>query len=230
MKKIIFIFLIIGIVISIYLTTQDNKIYYLALGDDLSLLKGENRLNIDGFPKYINNYLKSRNKLEKTVVEYAKLNYRTTDLYNDINNNIKRKLNNEDVSIKNAIIKADLITLSIGINDFINYVNDYKLIKENIINLKHDMTILLESIRKISKENIILIGIYNPNPMDYNLNIVLKELNRQYENLCSKYDIYYLNIFDQMGKDINIYNNFPNEKGYILISNNLINYLEDVII
>ena len=54
MKKIIAIFIIILSIFIIYLTTIDQKVYYLALGDDITTGGLEDEL---GFSDYINIYL-----------------------------------------------------------------------------------------------------------------------------------------------------------------------------
>src|SRR5574344_388770 len=196
MKKIVIFILIALIVILIYIVGKDNKIYYLALGDDITLRRDNENIFTDN----ITNLLIEKGIYKKTIKDFANLNYRTTDLLNDIINNKKLRINSEELTIKNAIIKAEFITISIGMNDFINYIGDYKIIDDNIINLKEDMNNLLKEIRSICKEPIVLIGIYNPKIDDNNLDRTLQELNNLYNILADEYNIYYLNIYDEVNK------------------------------
>ena len=87
---------------------------------------------------------------------------------------------------------------------------------------------LLKTIRNISKEKIILIGIDNNNVEDNRLNLVLKKLNEMYSKLCDEYNIYYLDIYNDLEK-LNINGNISNET-YNYIIDKLIKELDDDII
>lgn len=230
MKKILFIFVIVLTVLYIYLITQDTKIYYLALGDDITIGRTNNNKTIYSFVDIITEILEKNNVHEKTITDFASSNYRTTDLFNDIKNNRKIENNGKALTIKNAIIKADFITISIGMNDFINYINDYNILKQNIINLKKDMKILLSELRNISKEKIIMIGIYNPKPEDNRLDRILIELNNLYNDIANEYDVYYLNIYDDIKKYQKNDDIYLNIDCYRFISSGLISYIESDII
>lgn len=230
MKKIAYLVTIILTILYIYIITQDTKVYYLALGDDITIGRLGNNEIVSSFPSSIESYLSKKKKLEKVLTEFANIGYRTTDILNDINNNKKISIESNDISIKNAIIKADIITISIGMNDFINYIDDYKLLKDNLVNLKKDMEILLKTIRNISKEKIILIGIYNPNVNNEKIFELLEEINRIYESISRQNNMYYLNIFEEISQYINSNQYFPNESGYEIISKKLLSYIERDII
>lgn len=230
MKKIIFISAIVLIVLYIYLITQDTKIYYLALGDDITIGRTNDINTIYSFTNDITKVLEKNNLHEKTITKFASSNYRTVDIYNDIKNNKKIINDGKTLTIKNAIIKADFITISIGTNDFINYINDYYILKDNIINLKNDMKILIKELRSISKEKIILIGIYNPKPEDDKLDRILIELNNLYSDIANEYNIYYLNIYNSIKKYQKTGDIYLNVDGYTFISNKLISYIESDII
>ncbi|HPF82631.1 MAG TPA: SGNH/GDSL hydrolase family protein [Bacilli bacterium] len=216
MKKILYILLICISIIIIYIKTKDNKVYYLALGDEITIGVENNN-----FTDEIKKYLKSIDKFERINKEFIKNNYRTTDLNILINNNEKILYENKMISIKNAIIKADLITISIGMNDFINYVDNPKILYNNIINLKKDMRELLINIRNISKEKIYLIGIYNPYPNNKELDKVLKELNKHYKDIAKESDINYIDIYNKIN------NKLPNKYEYKYISDELIRNIKN---
>lgn len=208
MKKIIFLIIIITLVLAIYILNEDNKVYYLALGDQITL-------NND-FSSDVTKYLKNKNIHENSITEFAKIGYRTTDLINDIKNNRKETVDNKKIYIRNAIIKADLITISIGMNDFIYYIDNNNLLSNNLINLKNDMDCLLKEIRFISKEKIILIGINKPKNIDSKIDQTLKKINNIYSELAQKYNIKYLDIY--------------NDEETNIINKKLLIYIKDVII
>ena len=109
-KALIFLALTFLIVFIIYLTTLDRKVYYLNLGDEIA--GGDSN-----YGEWIKDYFKSKGKLEKYVSEFIEEDYRTTDLIHAIEDNRKVYSNGMNITLKNALIKADLVTLSIGSND-----------------------------------------------------------------------------------------------------------------
>ena len=226
MKKILFLLIIFILVFLIYILNVDKKIYYLALGDDIAIGRTSNGNIIASYTSSLNNYLIENNYYEKDITAFINFGYRTTDLLNDIINNKKLNIDNKDIAIKHAIIKADIITVSIGQNDFLNYLDDYDLLRQNIIKLRIDMDNLLKELRSISKEPIILIGIYNSKINDLNIYKVLLELNSLYENTAKKYNITYLNIFREISNSKYIDGLYPNELGYNIISDKLLNTIE----
>lgn len=225
MKKIIFIFLILFIILFIYLFTKDNKIYYLSLGDELKIQS--NNENKYSYTKYISDYLENSNKLEKTINNYYKDNMRTIDLIEMINNNEKSNINNKNVTIQNSLIKADLVTLSIGNNDLISKFSLYELYDDSemynyIDDYLVDLEKLFKLVRKYCKEKIIFIGYYNI----FNNN----ELDKYYKYLIDRvkkltkiYDIDNLDMYEE-------FNNlkyrskylYPSEEGYKYIGQEII--------
>jgi lysophospholipase L1-like esterase len=116
-KKLIVLILFIGLPIMIYLLTIDNKIYYVALGDSLAAGQTPYRNVGYGYADYVAENLKSKNKLAFYTKQFAVSGYRTTDLIHDINTNKKIKVDNKEITIKHALAEADVITISIGINE-----------------------------------------------------------------------------------------------------------------
>lgn len=173
----------------IYLTTLDRKVYYLNLSDNYS--------NIDNnYSYHYMNYLNQKQKLEKYVYQFDLDDYRITDLIRAIEDNKQVTIGNSNQTIKNALIKADLITLSIGMND-INYkigtntkIDLYDYIDEMI----QDMEILFALIRQYCKEDIVFIGLYNVYGKEYNK--IFGYVNDKIDALCNKYQIIYLDITD----------------------------------
>ena len=171
-KKLIVSGVVLIITILIYLTTIDNKIYYIALGDSLAAGQNPNGKIGYGYSDYVMNYLERNNLLEFYTKDFAVPGHRVIDLKRDIEDNKTIKLdNNTNVSIKNTLIKADIITISIGANDLfykmgINDMN-FNLEKKQTVykyidEIVNDIDELLALIRKYCQEDIIMVGYYNP--------------------------------------------------------------------
>lgn len=226
-KKLFFISLSILFVFLIYLTTVDKKIYYLNIGDSVAMGINSYKITNNGYDKYIVDYLKVEEKLEKYVNSFNQNNLRITDLYNMININHEIKIGNHNQTIKNALIKADMVTLSIGNDDFYQKLNNNYTTNElyNIVDeYKKDMEKLLTLVRKYCKEDVIMIGYYNPYFLDLNKDKIVSYMNEKMESLAKDYDVIYINAHNLIGpseilnpKDYHISNN-----GYKLISKEII--------
>ena len=181
MKKILFGLFTVLFVFIIYLANMDKKVFYLALGDS----RGEN----DNYSFYVKDYLKEKNVLEKAVYDYSGSNDRITDIYNRIIYNEKSK----GSTIKNALIKADLVTLKINIDDVYEKIDDSSFVNvyDYIDDLAKDFEKLLNLIRKYCKEDIMFIGYrYRNDSMDEKDLIIY--LNKRYKEICDKYDVIFV--------------------------------------
>lgn len=195
-------FIITGIIlIIIFFITKDRKIYYLALGDFLTT-KNPN------YSYYVSEYLKDKESLEFYTNSFTKENYRSIDLLNDLKNNKKIKVNNKEITIKNALIKADLVTVSIGLNDIfykfnlLNEITDqnydiYKYIDECM----EDINKLLYELRISCKEEIIILGVYNPftsydKTVANDIEPVIVYADNSLRKISNKYDMTYLELHD----------------------------------
>jgi len=117
MKKIIFTILVVLITFLIYFFNRSEKTYYLSLGDYLSY--GINNFNTVN-NSYSNNIKERYKENLDNYVNYSTYDdYRVMDLINDINYNKNVIYEDKEYKIQNLLIKANLITLSIGMNDLI---------------------------------------------------------------------------------------------------------------
>lgn len=249
LKKILAGGIIILLVFIIYLVTIDKKIYYIALGDSLALGQNPYGQIGYGYSDYIVNYLENNNLLEFHTKKFAISGYRTVDLINDINRNKKITVDGgKELSIKNALIKADLITLSIGANDLFYKmgINDmvfnletkdkvYGYIDEIII----EIDFLLEIIRKYCKEDIVIVGYYNPlSRLSLNYTRELEPIflyaNNKLEDIAVKHRAHFVNIYeiflensDYLPNPLDIH---PSTLGYEVISTQIIDVIETYII
>lgn len=196
MKKILVLFVLILIVFLIYLTTIDNKVYYLSIGDYITTGLDNNYT----WNKEIVNELKRRHKFEVYVNEFSNPNLRTTDLIYQINNNEKRTVGEKQKSIKNALIKADVVTLTVGMNDFLYKVNmdveDIAMeeLYDYVDEMMDDNDKLLSLIREYCKEDIFITNYYVPRELssDKALKMVYYA-NKKLNDIASEYNI---NVID----------------------------------
>lgn len=188
-KITMFILLIILFIFLIYASNKDNKIYYVNID-------ATNNMN---YNRKIYKTLKRTKKLEKYINSFSKKDLRTTDLIYDIQTN--KKIKNQ--TIQNALIKADILTLNIGVNDInykIGHTSDTELYKYTDEVLK-DIEKLFKLLRIYTKEKIYVIGYYNNNGVNYDdyflyTNSRLKKISKKYniEYVDPKKNIYNLVI------------------------------------
>ena len=110
---------------------------------------------------------------------------------------------NKKQTIQNALIKADIITLFVGMNE-VSYGLSKKH-KEDIYNymdtLLLDIETLLEEIKKYSKEEVFFIGYYYELEKDKEYIVYL---NTKLEKICKKEGITYIpnDVYLKKGKNI----------------------------
>lgn len=177
-KTILVIVLVILTVFVIYLTTMDRNIYYLDLN-----------MGNYNYEETIVNFLKDEKKLERYVTGYIEKDYRTTDLINDIKNNKSINIKNKKQTIKNALIKADLLIYVPSIND-INYklnTTNQKELYNYADKMLEDMEEAIKLMRQYCKEDIIVIGLENSNKKLFNY------INEKLGEICYENKIYFIN-------------------------------------
>ena len=223
MKKILTIIIVLLAVFLIYLGFKDKEIYYFSMGD--SLANGINSYNAKdyGYADYVKDSLEI-----KKYESFTNNNKRSIDFVKDIEDNIK--INGKN--IQNILIKADIITLSVGMNDLFSNVtfnNDFSV---NDLYMKFeevmvDLENLFKLLRTYSKEDIIYIGIYNC-LKENSLDEFFIYANEQLKKLCDNYKITYLDIYNDFN-DSTYFDNpnsyFPNKAGYKLISSKIIDII-----
>ncbi len=223
MKKILTIIIVLLAVFLIYLGFKDKEIYYFSMGD--SLANGINSYNAKDY-SYAD-YVKDSLEIKK-YESFTNNNKRSIDFVKDIEDNIK--INGKN--IQNILIKADIITLSVGMNDLFSNVtfnNDFSV---NDLYMKFeevmvDLENLFKLLRTYSKEDIIYIGIYNC-LKENSLDEFFIYANEQLKKLCDNYKITYLDIYNEFN-DSTYFDNpnsyFPNKAGYKLISSKIIDII-----
>lgn len=243
MKKHIKLFVFIASMIIVFLIYKgfehrQEKIYYIALGD--SVAEGMNSYgNVGyGYPDYIKDYLEN-DRLDFYTKGFSKSGYTTEDVKDDIENNKTITVDGKKLSIKEALRESDLVTISIGANDFIkglsfsnfsSKLESIKTSKKEIDKIGKDVENLIKIIQGYAKKDIILIGYYNPFPrlttIKSEIDELIKYSNNVYEDICDDLDITCVNIFDIFDNNEKLLPNpldiHPNIKGYEKIADEVI--------
>ena len=213
MKKIILTAIVFLIIFLIYSFNVNEKIYYVSIGDYLSY-------GVNNFDKVDNNYSNNikeqyKNNLSN-YVNYSSIDdYRVMDLINDINYNKIIIFNNKEYKLQNLLIKANLLTISIGMNDLIykkNITYDY------IDQLLSDIDSLLSLIRKYNKDEIYFLSFYNV----INNNDFIEYSNNKLESICNKNKINFIDI-SNLDKYI-LKGIYPTNDGYTYITDKILNF------
>lgn len=248
MKKHIKLFVFIASIVIVFLIYNSfkgntTKINYIALGD--SVAEGMNSYgNVGyGYPDYISDYLKKANRLSFYTKGFSKSGYTTDDVRNDIENNKTIIVDNKKINIKEALRESDLVTISIGANDFIKDLsladfytkfNNIAQSKKEIDDIGLKVKDLIVLIKGYAKNQIILVSYYNPLPRMSTLKSDIDELvkysNNIYQDICDELDITCVNIFadfdgneDFLPNPLDIH---PNIDGYKEIASEIIKKIE----
>lgn len=245
-KKIILTIIItMCITVIIYYTKKENKIYYIGLGDGITL--GETPYNTFGYSysDYIKEYLEEENILKFYTNNFAKEDMRIKDLINQFETDEEILINNKTISINEAINKANLVTLTIGSTDLYyklkisnNYLQaiDYKTMIREVDEIFEKMDEAIKYIKKIYKKDLYVLGFYNPITTDNYinssiLNDVFEYTNNKFIKLSKKYNFYFIEVNSIVNQDKDLIPNpksvHLNYKGYKLIGEHIIdNWLD----
>ncbi len=228
MKKILTIIIIALSVFLIYLGFKDKDIYYLSLGDSLANGMNTYGTNDYGYTDYVIDFLKSEGKLDN-FVNLAKNNNRSIDIIKEIEENIKITVEGKERTLQNALIKADVVTISIGMNDLfsnITFNNDFGIndLYDKFDEVTADIEKLFKLIRDYCKKEVMYIGIHNYLGEE-ELNEFFDYANVRMKNIAENYNIKYIDIYEDF-KNIKYFDSantyFPNKQGYELISQKII--------
>jgi len=220
MKKIIFILILFLSCYIIYNLTVDSKYYYLSFGDCVSSGLNKNR--------YVSNYLEKSDKLKKYNDSFVNCDYRITDLINILKYNETKVIDNKKYNLNQLLKKADVVTLSIGMNElYYKLNNDSDNIYNYMNNIINDMNELLGYIDNFNYEIVFVLGYYNVGVEQEYVNYINAKLN----NIVSERGYVYIdlsNYFDNNPMFLSKNGSFlPNNEGYLKISKIIIEKLEN---
>lgn len=231
LKPLILIILLL-VVYLIYTIFKTDKLNYIALGD--SVAEGMNPYGEIGnsYTDYIADYLKKEKKLSYYTKKYTKSGYITENVINDIENN------NE---LKKDLRESDLVTISIGANDFLKHIKISEMSVDNIREIKTKIATVfpnieetIKEVKKYAKNQVIIVGYYNPIPFLFNTNgndldILFAYMDDEYQKIADKYDCDYVSLYLLFKNNSSYLPNpadiHPNLDGYKAISKEVIKVL-----
>lgn len=238
-KKTIGFLVIVLVIFLIYIFVNDNRINYVVLGDSVAL--GVNPYGEVGYSytDYIRDYLDSNNRLKSYIKDFAVSGYTTRNILDDLYNNKEVSVDDITYNIRHELREADLVTISIGANDFIKDLSLNNLDLDNIDKYKEkvdevieDIDLVLSEVRKYAKKDIVVVGYYNPftvlfNSYESSLDKIFKYIDLEYFKVCSKYSSSYISLYSLFKDNPSFLSNpfdiHPNLNGYKAISQLIIN-------
>lgn len=216
MKKVFLILILFLSCYFIYNATIDKKIYYLSVGDYLS--KGSNEYGVVsyGYSDFVKDYLLNNNLLEGYNKIFTNNDYQVADIVKVLQYNEQK----EEESLNRLIKKADIITISLGMNDLYNKLeknnqNVYTYIDNMIINYDK----ILKYINNFRHKDVFILGYYNYSTKN---NDIFDYANYKLKELCKRYNYIYIDLSDIFSNNPNYFSNnqklIPNIDGYEKIS------------
>ena len=194
-KKILFILILFLSCFIIYNVTIDDEVYYVSLGNSLSLEE-------ENYTTYVKDYLIKNDLLEEYNDNFIDNNYRITDLYSMIKNNTVV----DNITMNQVLKKADIITLSIGMNElYYNMLVSNNSVYDNVNEMIKDMEKLFYEIDRYSHDKVFVLGSYN---ITDNNQDVVNYYNYKLQKLVKKYDFIYLDLEKIVDKNEFVDNNF----------------------
>ncbi len=240
MKKILCLLIISILVYTIYYFNHTDKITYVSIGDSLSVGIDSNGNTNYGYSNYLSNYLKDKDLLKSYNNYFSTSGTRIVDLENKLETNWTIKKDGKSLSLKKCLREADLVTLSVGMDDILTELTLSTVSVENLSNKEittivdktvEELDALFKELRKYAKEDIIFIGYYNPlEEESLTTERLYTYLITKTKALCKTYDIEYLDIYNLFKRNKNYIDNptniYPTTEAYQMIATKIIeNYL-----
>ena len=221
MKKIISILILFLSCYFIYNLTIDNELYYLSIGDGIAKgITNESNVSVYNYADSIKDYLTSKNKLKGFNNSFVDKDYRITDLLRIIKYKEEIVVNNDHISINELLKKADIVTISLGMNELY-----YKILVDNnniysyIEGMLSDMELLLKEVDRYNHKKVIVLGYYNTT--DNNKDI-FNYVNYKLKNIVNKRGFEFVDVDKIVNNNTNYFTNntnfYLNNGGYQKIS------------
>lgn len=221
MKKIISILILFLSCYFIYNLTIDNELFYLSIGDGIAKgITDDGKVSEYNYTDSIKNYLISKNKLKGFNNSFVDKDYRITDLLRIIKYKEEIVVNNDHISINELLKQADIVTISLGMNELY-----YKILVDNnniynyIDGMLSDMELFLKEVDRYNHKKIILLGYYNTTN---NNDDIFNYANYKLKNIVDKRGFEFIDIDKIINNNTNYFtkntNFYLNNVGYQKIS------------
>ena len=216
----------------IFIFAKDNKINYLSIGDTLT--RGINSYNLygNGYNNYVKNYLKRNNLLRTFNCDYY--NNSIVGFESDINNNKTIVINDKEYYLKKMLRESDLVVISLGMDELAYYFdsdinNVNKQFDKMLLNLKD----FIKSVRAYAKNKVLFVGYYNPtNAYNSDIDELFYYIENSLKDMLNQYDIDYIDLYEKVKASnyLDNKNNYHlNSRGYLMIANEIIDYIENMV-
>ena len=221
MKKIISILILFLSCYFIYNLTIDNELYYLSIGDGIAKgITNEGNVSVYNYADSIKDYLTSKNKLKGFNNSFVNKDYRITDLLRIIKYKEEIVVNNDHISINELLKKADIVTISLGMNELY-----YKILVDNnniysyIDGMLSDMELLLKEVDRYNHKKVIVLGYYNTTN---NNKDIFNYINYKLKNIVNKRGFEFVDVDKIINNNTNYFTNntnfYLNNEGHQKIS------------
>lgn len=224
MKKVLLLLFLFLSCYFIYNKTIDNNIYYLAIGDFLSSGINEYGFKSYGYSYYVRDYLNRNKRLKDYNVTFTESDYYIKDIVRILEYNEEKN----GVTLNRLIKKADIISISLGMNEIYYKLNNTSRVYSYIDDMFSDYDVIFRYINKFSDKEVYVLGYYNITGKNSD---IFEYANFNLKKLCDKYGYYYIdlaNVFDNNPNFFSKSNSFiPNIRGYEKISQIIVEKMEN---
>lgn len=189
MKKKLLILTLVGSLISIliYFYTKNDEITIVSLGDGLAV--GMTPYNIKGYSynDYLKEHFENIHQLKNYISEFSGAGTTTKELIYKIKENKNITSKDEPIDIKHAINEANILTLAIGMDE----LHAKNFTREVINEYQKDVTELLNILKTLNYNTVIVIGLYPTNNREI---LTIAKINAYLRDVALKNNFLFLDI------------------------------------
>ena len=222
MRKKIILTILVGSVLTFFI----YKIFYhedmniMTLGDGVGT--GLTAYNVKGYSynDYLKDYYEKNSILKEYITDFSNAEETTETLILKLQNNYT--LESTGLSITQAISKAKILTVSIGMNELSHKM---EIETEEIETYLNNIEKIFKLLRIYNKKEIFLTSIYKTSFLN---NTKVTEINNRLKQLCDTYQVHYIDITDILKNKEYIFNNtsfYFNYRGHRNISEEILKHL-----
>ena len=222
MRKKIILTILVGSVLTFFI----YKIFYhedmniMTLGDGVGT--GLTAYNVKGYSynDYLKDYYEKNSILKEYITEFSNAEETTETLILKLQNNYT--LESTGLSITQAISKAKILTVSIGMNELSHKM---EIETEEIETYINNIEKIFKLLRIYNKKEIFLTSLYETSFLN---NTKVTEINNRLKQLCDTYQVHFIDITNILKNKEYIFNNtsfYFNYRGHRNISEEILKHL-----
>lgn len=223
MKKKIILTIIMGTIFTffIYKNFHHESMNIVSIGDGLSLGYTPYEVRGYSFNDYLKDYYEQNSILEEYITEFANFEEKTETLKMKLGNNYT--LESTGLSINQAISKAKILTVSLGMYELNNKI---KIQSKEVEEYLNNMERILKILRIYNDKEIFVISLYPSKKIPLEK---IKNINKELKSICVVNNITYIdieNITEKKEFFFDDQNYYLNYKGHRYISEKIIENLK----